>query len=320
MILEYPLIAQAKLDGIRGQIHVHEDGGIQIFSRSLKEKTNSFPDIVCQIFESNLPAGIYDSEIFGINSDGSPMKFNQFQKRINTEKDVYELTLEYPCIIKIFDVLYYDNQDVTGFTQVERRKLIEQFSDLILDEVIVNNREDIIKYHKECIKAGHEGIVLKRPDGLYFPGQGKESFKNFFKYKPTELRFDVVITGATFGTGDNLDVLSSFNIAVLDTDHMIRDTFVDSPEYALKSVGKCGIGFDRATLELLTERIMKASNNELENYICLDDPIVIEVNPQEITRNESGGIGLRFPVFEGIREDKNLEDIDKVSMISQYIE
>ena len=320
MILEYPLIAQAKLDGIRGQIHIHEDGGIQIFSRSLKEKTNSFPDIVYQIFESNFPSGIYDSEIYGINPDGNPMKFNQFQKRIITEKDVYELTLEYPCTIKIFDVLYYDGQDVTGITQVERRKIIEQFSNLVLDEIIVNNREDIIKYHKECIEAGYEGVVLKKPDGLYLPGQGRESFKNFFKYKPTELRFDVIITGATFGTGDNVSLLSSFDIAVLDTNHMIRDTFVDSPEYALKSVGKCGSGFDRATMELLTERIMKASNNELENHICLDDPIIIEVNPQEITKNESGGIGMRFPTFEGNRDDKRIEDIDTVSMIEQYIE
>ena len=193
-------------------------------------------------------------------------------------------------------------------------------NDIVTSMKFVTCEDELIAYHKECVKAGYEGVMIKNTSGTYDCGQGKSNWGNWFKYKPTQLRCDVVITGATFGTGDNVSLLSSFDIAVLDTNHMIRDTFVDGPEYALKAIGKCGIGFDRTTLELLTKKIMKACNNKLEDYNCFDDSIVIEVNPQEITKNESGGIGMRFPVFEGIREDKNLEDIDTVSMVSQYIE
>ena len=319
--IEYPVLAEPKFDGSRAQVHVHEDGTIQIFSRSLKNKTGSFPDVVELLKENNIQPGIYDGEIYGVNPDGSIMSFNKYQHRMNREDVTDDDINEYPVIIRLFDILMLGDEDYTKESQHTRSTILKKiFLEINTHIKFITCEDELILYHKMCVQAGYEGVMIKNTSGTYDCGQGKSQWGNWFKYKPTELRFDVVITGATFGTGDNLDVLSSFNIAVLDTDHMIRDTFVDGPEYALKAVGKCGIGFDRATMESFTERIMKTCDNKLEDYNCLDDPIIIEINPQEITKNESGGIGMRFPVYEGIRQDKKIEDIDTVKMISQYIE
>lgn len=322
--IEYPVLAEPKFDGSRAQIHVSYNkgtGNVWIFSRSLKNKTKGFPDILSILHKNNIQEGIYDAEIYGINPDGSPMAFNKYQHRMNRENVTDDDIDEYPVTIRLFDILMLGDEDYTKELQYTRSTILKQmYPEITTSTKFITCEDELIAYHKECVKAGYEGVMIKNTSGTYDCGRGKSTWGNWFKYKPTQLRCDVVITGATFGTGDNVSLLSSFDIAVLDTDHIVRNIFVDGPEYALKSVGKCGIGFDRATMEVLTERIMSASNNELENYICLNDPIVIEVNPQEITKNESGGIGMRFPTYEGIRSDKGIEDIDTVSMIEQYIE
>lgn len=305
--IEYPVLAEPKFDGSRAQVHVHEDGTIQIFSRSLKNKTGSFPDIVELLKENNIQPGIYDSEIYGINPDGSLMSFNKYQHRINNVKSIN--IEDYPVTIRLFDILVCGHKDITSSAQIFRtRRLKDEISNLASSYKSIRNENELLDYHKECVRSGYEGIMLKNREGTYDCGRGKSEWGNWYKYKPTELRFDVVITGATFGTGDKLSMLSSFNIAVLDN-------------ISLRSVGKCGGGFTHSELRQITDRIM---NNPicktLEDYTCWEDPIIIEVKSEKVMRNESGEIGLRFPQFMGFREDKKIDDIDTVSMVEQYIE
>jgi len=307
--IEYPVLAEPKYDGSRAQVHVHEDGKIQIFSRSLKDKTDSFPDIVELLKKENIQPGIYDGEIYGVNPDGSPMAFNKYQHRMNREDVTDDDIDEYPVTIRLFDVLMLGPEDMTMASQEERTQtLINVCGGLSGGKLYINNEDELLKYHKECVKAGYEGVMIKNPIGTYDCGQGKSEWGNWYKYKPTELRFDVVITGATFGTGDKLSMLSSFNIAVLDNVN-------------LRSVGKCGGGFTHSELRQITERIINNPIYEtLEDYKCWEDPIIIEVKSEKVMRNESGEIGLRFPQFMGFRTDKGIEDIDTVGMIEQYIE
>ena len=306
--IQYPILTEPKFDGSRAQIHVHEDGTIQIFSRSLKDKTGSFPDIVELLKENNIQSGIFDGEIYGINPDGSLMSFNKYQHRINNIKSVN--TDEYPVTIRLFDILMYKNEDYTIESQYTRSSMIKCVcnTNIVTSMKFITCEDELIAYHKECVKAGYEGVMIKNPSGTYDCGQGKSEWGNWYKYKPTELRFDVVITGATFGTGDKLSMLSSFNIAVLDN-------------ISLRSVGKCGGGFTHSELRQITDRIMNNPIYEtLEDYVCWEDPIIIEVKSEKVMRNESGEMGLRFPQFMGFREDKKIDDIDTVSMIEQYIE
>ena len=308
--IEYPVLAEPKFDGSRAQVHVHEDGKIQIFSRSLKDKTKSFPDIVELLKENNILTGIYDGEIYGINPDGSLMSFNKFQHRINNIKSIN--IDEYPVTIRLFDILVCHYKDITNLPQKDRTQiLINRCGSLSGGRLYMSNQSELYEYHQTCVEVGYEGIMIKNSEGTYDCGQGKSEWGNWYKMK-TELRFDCLITGARRGEGDKFDVLSSFDIAVVNTGRMIRDTFVDGPEYAIEGIGKCGGGFSRKDLEYLTAKIGF-------NYNYKDNPIIIEVKSEKVMRNESGEIGLRFPQFMGFREDKGIEDIDTVSMVEQYI-
>lgn len=317
--IKYPIYAEKKYDGSRAQVHVHHNGKIEIFSRSLKNKTESFLDVIELLKENNIPPGIYDAETYGINPDGKPMSFNKFQHRINNVKSI-DID-KYPVTIKLFDILVCNHKDITQlYTQdIRTQKIKELVPNLASNGKIIYNEEELLQYHKECVDLGYEGIVLKNLKGYYDCGVGKSQWNEWFKFKPSVINCDVVITGASFGSGSNLNVLSSFEIAVLDDTPNIDNYSTDDSQIRLRSVGSCGSGFDRETLELLTERIMKSCNNKLEEYNCLETPIIIEVNPQEITINESGNFGMRFPVYIGERTDKNILDIDSIEMINQYI-
>ena len=302
--IQYPVLAEPKFDGSRAQVHVHEDGTIQIFSRSLKNKTGSFPDIVKLLKENNIQPGIYDSEIYGINPDGSLMSFNKYQHRINNVKGVD--TDEYPVTIRLFDILMIDNKDVTSSAQIFRtRRLKDEISGLASSYLNINNEDELLDYHKECVKSGYEGIMLKNREGTYDCGQGKSEWGNWFKLK-TELRFDCLITGARMGEGDKVNVLSSFDISVLESTS-------ESAQIRCKSVGSCGGGFTMEELKDLTERI-----GDPDTYDYVGNPIIVEIKTEKVMRDKNGNFGFRFPQYMGFR-DKAITDIDSVEMVSQYI-
>lgn len=303
--IQYPVLGEAKYDGSRAQVHVHEDGTIQIFSRSLKNKTDSFPDVVELLKENNIPTGIFDAEIYGVNSDGSLMSFNKYQHRINNVKSVD--TDEYPVTIRLFDILMIDNKDVTSSTQIFRtRRLKDEMSSLASGYLNIRNEDELIAYHKKCIQAGYEGIMLKNREGTYDCGRGKSTWGNWYKMK-TELRFDCLIVGARMGQGDKTNVLASFDISILESSP-------ESAEISFKSVGSCGGGFTMEELKDLTERI---GNPETYDYI--GNSIIVEIKTEKVMQDKDGNFGFRFPQYMGFR-DKNILDIDTVEMVSQYIE
>ena len=302
--IQYPVLAEPKFDGSRAQVHVHEDGTVQIFSRSLKDKTDSFPDVVELLKENNIQSGIFDGEIYGVNPDGSLMSFNKYQHRINNIKSVN--VDEYPVTIRLFDILMLGSEDMTMLSQEDRTQtLINVCGNLSGGRLYINNEEELIEYHKECVRACYEGVMVKNISGTYDCGRGKSEWNNWFKLK-TELRFDCLITGARRGEGDKFDVLASFDISVLESTS-------ESAEIGFKSVGSCGGGFTMEELKDLTERI-----GDPDTYDYVGNPIIVEIKTEKVMRDKNGNFGFRFPQYMGFR-DKAITDIDSVEMVSQYI-
>ena len=245
------------------------------------------------------------------------MSFNKFQHRINNVKSV-DIN-KYPVTINLFDILVCNHKDITQlYTQdIRTQKLKELVPNLASNGKIIYNEEELLQYHKECVFLGFEGIVLKEMNGLYLPGQGKVSFKNWFKYKIANIRIDCLITGAEWGNGDKSSMLSSFNISVLDDTINPSESNSECSEISFKSIGKIGGGFTHAELKSITERMMK-DIDKIEDYSYIEDSIILEIKAEKVMKNKNG-IGLRFPQLVFYREDKNITDIDTISMVEQYI-
>ena len=295
--VQYPCQVEGKYDGIRCQVHVHENGKIQLFSRNLKEITDQFPDVVLILQENKTRAGIYDSEIYGILSDYSPMEFEDFQHRINVKNVTEDLLKSYPATIVMFDIIFNKN-GWHNEVQFKRTQYLEQCTAYYSPWRIVDNKEELMKSYDQAIQMGYEGIMIKNMYGLYKPGEGKNNFGNWLKYKPAKLTIDTVVIGAHKGTGDKRHVYSSFDIAVLK----------ESNSNVLYPIGKVGIGFTMETLEGITRKldIMQGAENL---------KLIMEVKSDKVMLNDDGRYNLRFPRFLRFRPDKEVHEIDTLDMI-----
>lgn len=299
--IEYPCQVEGKYDGFRAQVHVHEGGKIQIFSRQMKEKTDIFPDITLILSENQINPGIYDGEIYGINSDYTPMSFEKFQHRINVKEITEKMLKEYPATIVLFDIIYnkkFFHDDV----QFKRMQWLEQCTAYYSPWRIVNNEEELLQSYDQAIEMGYEGLMIKNMYGLYKPGEGKTNWGNWYKYKPAQLTFDVVIIGAHMGTGDRRHVYASFDMAILK----------EEGNNILYPIGKCGLGFDMDTLESITARAKIMDG--VENL-----KMIMEVKSDKIMVNEDGQYHFRFSRFIRFRPDKEISEIDTLDMIKEAV-
>lgn len=296
--LSYPVQVEGKYDGVRSQIHVHDDGHIQIFSRQMKETTEQFPDICMILQAEGIKPGIYDSEIYGINEDFSPLSFEKFQKRLGVKNVTEALIKEFPATVVIFDILYNKNGE-HRFGQFQRSQALEGLTSYWSPWRIVDNKEELMKSFEHAIQMGYEGLMIKDMHAQYAPGEGKTNWKNWFKFKPNQTA-DVVIIDGQLGTGDRKDVLASFTIAVM------KEAGVLYP------IGNVGSGFTIEELETLT---MKA---DIMTGIQNAD-MVIEVRFDKVSVNEAGEYAFRFPRFVRFRPDKMIHEIDTLDMVKEYL-
>ncbi|MFA6330761.1 MAG: DNA ligase [Clostridia bacterium] len=112
---------------------------------------------------------VLDGELIVIK-DGKP-DFSEIQRRSITG-NAFKIKLmaeKFPASYIAFDILYYDDHEVTNLNLIERKKLLESV-------VIENNKMQVSKYiEKQGIKLFDlskkydlEGIVAKRKDSKYF--------------------------------------------------------------------------------------------------------------------------------------------------------
>lgn len=298
--IEYPVQVEGKYDGFRAQVHVHDNGKIQIFSRSMQEKTDVFPDIVMILQNEKIKPGIYDGEVYGINSDYSPMAFEKFQHRLGVKKITLDIIKKYPATIVLFDIIYHKN----GYhdeVQFRRTQFLEQCTSYYSPSKIVDNKEELMKSFGHAIDMGYEGLIIKKMYSKYMPGEGKTNWGNWFKFKGGGETLDVLIIDGQMGTGSKRDVYSSFDIAVLMGPGM------------LYPVGKVsGGGF---TMEELQEITRKAKMMEGVQHLDL----VIEVKFDKVMINENEEYHLRFAQFKRFRSDKMIGEISNLNELKELV-
>lgn len=126
--------------------------------------------------------------------------FRQLLKRnVENKFKISILSRKIPATYNIFDILNWDGKDLLKIPLIERKSLL--LKSVHLDEFInlVNFQElnDLKKHLNYNLKAGFEGIVLKKTYSSYEPG--KRSGK-WIKIKKQDT-IDVQVIGATKSTG-----------------------------------------------------------------------------------------------------------------------
>ena len=322
--IENEFAAEYKLDGERVQIHIQDDKVI-LFSRSLENITNYYPDIVEKISDTiNADNGIFEAEIVAINANtGNFLPFQELMHRRRKHKLDQAIT-NYPITVNFFDILYHNGKELLNYSYNERRKNLEgvikenEFAKLI-PMSIVNNTTDISDVLENSINSGCEGLMLKVLNANYRAGSRGSNWLKLKREYQNELgdSLDLVVVGAFFGRGRRTGKYGTLLLSTYDSEN---DSF--------PTICKVGTGFTDENLDqlfqILSNKVILKKNprveSSIESDIWFEPELVLEVVASEITLSpihktglnlirKDTGFALRFPKFTGkIRTEKLAED------------
>ena len=220
-------IYEIKWDGIRCIFFLH-DNGIQIFSRSGREITDKFPELL-DADDFDMESGIFDGEIVQLDEQGRPLFSNVISRMHSSGQKAIEAGVKkYPVTSYLFDCIMLDGKYITNEPLYRRQAW--------LNTAIKKGKPYRMS---ETIKDGHalymatkemqlEGIMAKDKNGKYEMGQRSD---NWLKIK--HRTYDVCyIAGYTEGQGDRSNLFGAL--------HLLKSQDNGDMIY----MGKVGTGFD----------------------------------------------------------------------------
>lgn len=159
-------IYEIKFDGHRTIIYLDRNY-INIRSRNNKDVTSLYPELN-ELKKLVKRKCILDGELI-VLENGKP-NFFKMQKRslmTNTIR-IKQEAINNPVIFIAFDILYYDQKDLTNYPLIKRKeylkKNVKENDYLIISKYVEYNGIELFKRIK---KEQLEGIVAKRKDSIY---------------------------------------------------------------------------------------------------------------------------------------------------------
>jgi len=318
-----------KYDGVRVQVHVDGED-VTLFTRRLEDVTEQFPDVVAAVREgATADRALLDGELVGYEPDSlgseapTPVAFQELSQRVRRERDVDALAREVPVVCHLFDCLYDDDGArlddalarrldalAAAYDPVEPRPSegVAGLAAATSTEATPDEPGPAEALYREALDAGHEGLMCKNPSADYQPGR---RVGRCLKFKPTMEHLDLVVTRAKYSEGRRSELLGRLYLACYDPD---ADAF--------REVGRLSTGYTDEELEALTDRLEALVRERDGRDVELDHEVVLEVAYEELQESPEYGSGfaLRFPRFEGVREDLAPTDADTADRVRSLYE
>jgi len=331
--------AEYKYDGERAQIHIDKAGEIvDIFSRNSEHMTEKYPDVVSTLREMlalvNKPgepavitSAIVDAEVVAYDYvEKKILPFQQLSTR--ARKNVKTEDIKVTVCLFPFDLIYLNGESMVKKSLRERRdtlrRVVPEMDSKLMFAVgrDVSSAEDIDAFLSEAVDHQCEGLMIKTLDENASYEPSKRSL-NWLKLKKDYVEgigdsVDLVPIGGYRGKGKRTGVYGAFLLAIFDA---------SNGEF--QSVCKIGTGFSDDDLQqhhkFFKDHIIpnKRMDYDVHESLTPDDWFdavqVWEVAAADLSispihsgcctlREDGKGIGLRFPRFMRIRDDKNPDD------------
>jgi len=311
---------EIKWDGVRAIAYVDDD--LSLRSRNDRELSGQFPELA--ELRDLAPHTVLDGEIVVMNEGRPDIQALLPRLQAGTGNPA-PARVKNPVTYIIFDILEKNNKPLLDLPFSERRKILEssvrEGPHVILSIPIEARGEE---YYKAAIAKGLEGVMAKRGDSLYEPGQRSGAW---LKIK-AERTCDCVIAGYTSGQRGRSTTFGALILGLYEPEEKgsppvkrrisSPDTTSPSPHPAkdedrnLIYIGKVGTGFsDRDLAEILDAfSSLKTSIPPLggvepaEPVTWLEPVLVCEVAYQMVTRDRK----LRIPRFIRMRPDRRPEE------------
>ncbi len=317
-----------KYDGERAQIHVKEDGTVQVYSRNSENNTGKYPDIIA-LFPGALAPGVksvvLDAEAVAYDPvAGKILPFQILSTR--ARKDVSIENIKVNVCVYAFDCLYVDGKSLLQEPLTARREAL--YKSLIpipgkfefAEAKTSHDVEELTKFLDDSVEHGTEGLIVKTLDDAYEPSKRSS---HWLKLKKDYIEgvgdtFDCVPIGGWFGRGKRTGVYGSYLLAVWNP---------DAEEY--QTICKIGTGFSEELLKDLSESLKESVIPEAKRYYRYSDSLTpdvwfdaravwevkaadISISPAHMAGvglvDDNKGISIRFPRLVRVRDDKGPED------------
>jgi bifunctional non-homologous end joining protein LigD len=290
---------EVKWDGVRAICH-SEPGRMRLHSRNLLDITPRYPEVGRLNRALSHHRAVLDGEIVALDAEGKP-SFGALQRRmhVGSEATVRRLAKDTPVTYIIFDLLWLDGHSLMDLPYTERRARLAELElgdggRWRVPDYVVGHGEQLLSATEQ---QGLEGVIAKRLDSTYQPGQRTPSW---LKIKNTS-RQEVVVGGWVPGDGKRRDRIGALLVGVREDDGSLRH------------VGRVGTGFTEAELDRLAEMLRPLEREDSpfapggpkipRGAVFAEPELVAEVEFREWT---DGG-QLRAPSYKGLRDDKPAE-------------
>ena len=302
--------AEWKWDGIRIQL-VHAGGETRLFSRTGDDISGSFPDIAAAFAA---PA-VLDGELLvrGEVQGGAAASFNALQQRLGRKTVSAKMQSQYPAFVRLYDILFEDDEDLRPLSWSERRARLEAFVPRLdphrfdLSELIRAKSFETLEEMRLGVRdEGVEGMMLKRRDSPYVAGRRTGLW---YKWKRDPLTADCVLMYAQRGSGKRSSYYSDFTFGCWTADG------------ELLPVGKAYFGFTDEELKWLDRHVRTHTVNRFGPVRELDRSLVLEVAFDSIHRStrHKSGLAMRFPRISRIRTDKPAHEADRLESLQAMV-
>jgi bifunctional non-homologous end joining protein LigD len=290
---------EVKWDGYRALAFLNK-GKVELKSRNNKSFNEKFYPITQALSRWKINA-VIDGEIVVVGENG----ISNFGDLQNWRSEADGELLFY-----VFDILWYEGKKLTDLPLMDRKAILKDV--LPKDELIKVSDyflETGTTFYETAKKIGLEGIIAKKANSVYYPG---DRSKEWLKIKANK-RQEMVIGGFTINEGTS-KLFSALLVGVYDGKR-------------LHYTGKIGTGFNDKTQQemmkafkpLITSKVPFTEIPDVNKpsrfrpnpphaaVTWLKPELVCEVSYAELT---SEGI-MRHPSFEGMRMDKKATEVIK---------
>src|SRR5918911_3816175 len=284
---------EVKWDGYRAIGRV-SGGEATLTSRNGNDLTGRFANVAKELPKAlKTPDAVLDGEVCALDEQGR----SSFSKMQQGEPGT-------PIVYYVFDLLEVEGRPLLDRPLAERRarleKLLDRRSRTIRLSEAFDDGEALLQAARE---QKLEGVIAKRADSRYH--ESKRT-RDWLKIK-THGRQEFVVAGYTKGQGRRAGRFGSLVLAVRRGEELVY-------------VGNCGTGFKEEEIDRLLAKLRplerrnspfrdvpKMPKGRKGDVVWVEPKLVAEVEFAEWTHDGH----LRAPVYQGLREDKEPEEVQR---------
>lgn len=309
--------AEHKWDGIRAQLIIR-NRELFVWSRGEELVTDKYPEFLTLL--KHIPDGtVLDGEILPY-TDNTIGSFNDLQKRIGRKTVSKSLLLKVPVILRAYDLLEWEGNDIREMPFAQRRTVLETMINPLsavksipidLSETMTfESWSDFAKERATARDKKSEGLMLKRKDSPYLVGRKKG---DWWKWKVDPFTIDAVLTYAMRGHGRRSNLFTDYTFGLWKEGR--------KEERELVTFAKAYSGLTDEEFRKLDAWIKKNTLERFGPVRSVTPYHVFEIAFEGIAHSgrHKSGVATRFPRILRWRSDKSIEEANTIADLKKLI-